>query len=343
MGKYVVLVTLALVLTTTLLANQGLQTDMDTSESQAARQEKVLARQIARSAYGLGLSELRRDVKNYRTEQRGVEYDSGTYDLTVSGPTSGPVTLRAVGHFGAEAYELVAEGIVDVNGFDGTSIDGPLSSVTGPGVGSDTLISGFDQGRGKDRHGMRVTDATAETQAEADLCTPSDDAVQGTGGTCDIIHEPLQHDSDALRQDIEDTPATHRESDLSGDATVGSESNPAVAKVDHNLILNGNVHGTGILYVEGDLKINGNLQWDGLILVADNSGGDGNLVEVSGSAEVSGSLMMHNISGEPGILNLGGSSEIRYNSRNIRLLRDILPTVDQNLRIEISNRDGKML
>jgi hypothetical protein len=66
--------------------------------SQSERQEKVLAREIARSAFGEGLSALRRDFSGWRVDRDGVPYENGTFDLTASGPSIGPVTLTATGH-----------------------------------------------------------------------------------------------------------------------------------------------------------------------------------------------------------------------------------------------------
>ena len=57
MGKFSLLLSLSVVGAVTILAFQGNQTSVDTSERQSRRQGQVIARQIARSGYNAVLSE----------------------------------------------------------------------------------------------------------------------------------------------------------------------------------------------------------------------------------------------------------------------------------------------
>jgi hypothetical protein len=97
MGKYTILATLAVALSLTVLSTQGMETDQETSEGQAERQKTVLARQIAASAFEMGMSELRRDYDGWRAQREGVPHENGTFDLVASGPSTGPVSLTATG------------------------------------------------------------------------------------------------------------------------------------------------------------------------------------------------------------------------------------------------------
>ncbi|MCH8962235.1 MAG: hypothetical protein IH820_13185, partial [Bacteroidetes bacterium] len=72
----------------------------ETSEVQSNFEEKIVAQEIAASAYNSGVSELRRDYGNWRQVVIDKPYQGGHYNLSFSGPAEGPVEAVVEGHFG---------------------------------------------------------------------------------------------------------------------------------------------------------------------------------------------------------------------------------------------------
>lgn len=168
MGKYIILVTFAVALGLTLLARQGRQTDLDTSKSQVTRQEQVLARQIARSAFERAVSELRRDARNGNdltiesATGEPIEYEGGFFTLEESGPVEGPVVITATGSYDDQEYQIA--GTIDYkvpSSFNAITSQGNVdfdpagnsSSINCQGTG--TCVSGKDPNG--DRHGISLS------------------------------------------------------------------------------------------------------------------------------------------------------------------------------------------
>lgn len=332
MGKYVVLAVLAVALGTTLLARQGMLTDLDTSESQANRQKQVLAREIARSAFEMGVSELRRDFENWRVDRTQVEHEGGYFDLKASGPSSGPVTLTAVGYHGDAAYEITGEADKDTTVSslaNGITASIPITfNVSGGGCSGDPCVSGFDEGGGDDRHGI-----TLPPGADADaVCDEFNDKVVGKGEGCDVKIRTQERDEWV-------------ESQM---AQIDSEIQDAIAAGSDDVTeCNGcNVSdladSTGILYVTGELKYNGEERWDGLVFVA-----DGGSVRINGGGDaknINGGLMMSDSTDfeSDEEFDLNGGNAVRYNSNQLAKYMDTMPTL-RTTTIQVTGRSERVL
>ena len=342
MGKYILLVTLGTILGTMLLSYQSQRTSLSTGEERAERQRTILARQSARSAFGMATSQIKRDLNGYRVNRTDVPYDRGTFDLSVVDTTGGAVAITAVGRYDGAAYRIQATVVEDIDGFPGLGVQGALGSARAKG--NKFLISGRDtdpvepntapdhgSGLGADRHGMRLSDEDA-----ADLVADEypDDQVVGVGGQGDIVHETISVDVDALRQNIVNH-ATHDGDDLSGD--VGSRDAPAIVAVNGDVSLGGNVHGIGALFVDGNFRMRGNAQWEGLVIVANGDASVDTEGDVSGNARVFGSFIMQERGGA-GALNVGGSVRIQYSSKALKVLDDILPGVEEAVELRVVER-----
>ena len=112
MGKYILMLTVAVMAGSMTLMHQSKQTELDTDRRQADRQQKVIARQVARSGYNAVLAQARveeRDGKSVKKIVESVGTVTGTYQggiykawLTQISPTSyratGVGTFQSVTH-----------------------------------------------------------------------------------------------------------------------------------------------------------------------------------------------------------------------------------------------------
>lgn len=270
MGKYILLVTLAGVLGSAVFTYQSTQTSVNTAREQAERERTVIARQIARSAFGVAESELQRSFEDWRVDRTGVAFDNassfttGSFDLRSTGPSAGPVAITATGHYDGASYEISAQAIRDMDAFAAVSVEGPVAALHDSSGGTSPMVSGRNAAtHGRDAHGMRMTNASAASAAQSTF--PNDEVV-GVGGEGDIVHESIDANTSQIIEQIRNTDATHDRSDLNT-GMVGSESNPALAKVSGDLTLNANIQGTGVLYVHGNLKMRGSATWNGMVIV----------------------------------------------------------------------------
>lgn len=116
MGKYLMLIVTAVMAGTGLLMYQAKQTSMDTDRRQTQRQEKVIARQIARTGYNTILAEARALERNGKKVNEIVstvgtlegEYQGGTYTARLE--KISPTAYRAIseGRFVSTVSEIGA-------------------------------------------------------------------------------------------------------------------------------------------------------------------------------------------------------------------------------------------
>ncbi len=114
MGKYILLITVAATASIALLTHQANSIERDTDYRQAERQEKVIARQIARSGYNMVLARARVEERNSDAVDEIVsavgtvqgQYQGGAYRawLTQISPTAYRVTSE--GTYNATTHRL---------------------------------------------------------------------------------------------------------------------------------------------------------------------------------------------------------------------------------------------
>ncbi|MFB6229654.1 MAG: hypothetical protein ABEL04_00735 [Salinibacter sp.] len=351
MGKYIVLATLAIALSTTILANQGLRTDLDTNQSQVTRQETVLARQIALSAFEMGLSNLKRDFTSWRVQRTEVAYEGGTFDLTASGPSSGPVSLTAVGHFGGVTYRITgkAEQKEVVSGlFNGITAGGSVDfNVSGPGCSGGPCVSGIDPAGGENRRGISLPHSGTQDQDEKDVCDEFGDKVEGKGDGCDVssrsqaLEEWIDNEMDNLKSEIEsqasrgsDDVTVCESGDNSGNGNGNGNGNSGGPS--SSCRLNGSSTGSGILYVKGDMVINGQAQWNGPVYVAD--GGSIRINGGGGTANINGGLLMEGNTE----LDMNGGNRVQYNSEKIEKYFNTVSSLSTTI-VQVTNRSGGLV
>lgn len=335
MGKYAALITLAIGLGMTVLATQGMQTDLDTSKDQAARQEKVLAREIANSAFEMGVSELKRDFENWRASRTDVPHEGGSYDLSASGSTNGPVSLVALGHHGGATYKIKGRVTKD------TTVSALANAITasipididvsGGGCSGNPCVSGYDLGGGEDRHGITLP---AGSDVE-DVCEEFDDKVVGRGKGCDVKSRTEETDDWVERK------MNQLDSEIQKAIANGSED-VMVCDTKPHCDISDYPDRSGILYVKSELRYNGEEEWKGLVFVA---GGGSVRINGGGSAKnINGGLMLSDSTKfkNDEEFDLNGGNAVHYNSDELKKYMDTLPTL-RATTIQVANRTGQFL
>lgn len=105
MGKYAILITIAVLAGTTMMMYQSDQTSLDTDTRQAERQTKVIARQVARTGYNAVLGEARVESNSGKELSEVVasvgtitgEYEGGTYEAWLHQISPTAFRAKAIG------------------------------------------------------------------------------------------------------------------------------------------------------------------------------------------------------------------------------------------------------
>ncbi|MCS3858560.1 hypothetical protein [Salinibacter ruber] len=82
MGKYILLITLGVSAALSMYAGQFQSAQVDARSELAERQKLIIARQMARSAYASGVSEVKRQLNVSLNQCEQLE--GGTFELTTS-------------------------------------------------------------------------------------------------------------------------------------------------------------------------------------------------------------------------------------------------------------------
>lgn len=353
MGKYIILATFAVAMSVTLVSRQGMQSDLETSESQALRQKQVLARQIARSAFEMGMAELRRDFENWRVQREEVPHEGGSFDLTASGPSGGPVTLSVVGRHGEATYEITGQAKRQNKAsalFNGITAGGSVDfDVSGPGCSGGPCVSGLDPSGGEARRGISLPSSTSNQDRE-DVCDEFGGKVEGRGEDCDVVSRSqaqedwIDREMQNLESRIQDmidqgsndvTVCGNGQGNGNGNGKGNGKGNGNGGGTSSTCRLNGNQSASGILYVKGEFQFNGQAQWNGPVYVAD--GGSIRINGGGGTRNVNGGVVME----ENTELDMNGGNRIQYNSEKILDLQSTMPSLGVET-VQMTNRTGQL-
>lgn len=344
MGKYAVLITFAAALSLAFYSQAAMQTDQATNEDQVERQETVLARSIARSAFNIGESEARRGVGQtiLSKGKDDVRHEGGEFDLTYSNLTTKTidkinwrlVDIMAEGRYPVEApqekYRITATArqaiSEDVNGITaggevGFDADGP---------GCDECISGNDAGGGKKRYGISIRpDGNPEAVCDSlrrtgKVSTP----VVGKDGGCSVKARTEERDDEVSRF-MSAIGETIRES-----------SSDKVEIYDGGSVENNtSSQDPGILYIEDGKEAEISSDWHGLVFVSNSEGADAvnefserGQITVNGQHSIRGALLMQK--GSRFLLDGGGTGDnVQYNTNRLLKLVRVLPMLGEPVEI----------
>ncbi|MFB3131894.1 MAG: hypothetical protein ACE10K_05155, partial [Rhodothermales bacterium] len=278
----------------------------ETSEVQSNFEEKIVAQEIAASAYNSGVSEVRRDFENWRQVVIDQPYQGGHYNLSLSGPPEGPIEVVVEGYFGDAMHRISGQIVLSLGDFiDAFTFDSKAVSFNP--IGGNFMISGVDRlppsagggdGYGPDGHGVRTLEDVVYDAAVASLPAAQVHGVDGGGDIVDgeplhVVLEDLYAEASGYAGGnfyVGDTTFTG--------GTFGSALNPTVIKVYGDLTLQGSLVGYGVLYVDGDLSMSGSARWEGLVLLDDAA----RSLSIKGSASIYGGIVARGgLFGDPGL------------------------------------------
>lgn len=330
MGKYVLLVTFTVILGLTYLSQQSHQASQESSKKIGERQGIVVARQIARSAFSDGLSEVKRSFDTISDQTKEGSYEQGTYSLTHEVTESGSqrtVDITAQGTYRDTTYQITGRAVKDTSIsslINGITANIPINfKVSGGGCSGGPCVSGVDAGDGDDRHGISLPPGTDV----GSVCEEFGGKVEGKEDGCDVQSRTTEHDDwitqemQKLRSEIEDAQGSSSVTVCDG-CEVGSLADTS-----------------GILYVTGELRFNGEEQWDGLVYVA-----DGGSVRINGGGStrnINGGLVMGDSTEftEDEEFDMNGGNAVKYNSDALKKYVNLLPSLKATT-IRVTNRKG---
>ncbi len=285
MGKYIILIVFAAAAGLAALGAESNSSAQDSSAERSERQGVVLARQIARSVFNDGVSEVQRTFDTVGDKVEEGTHEQGTYrlQLDAASTTGGKtVDLTAEGTYGEHTYQIQATVRKDTtvsSVFNAVTASTPVNfSVQGGGCSGGPCVSGLDAGGRTNRHGITLphgedAEAVCDEFHGGGYDSSTATNVEGTSGGCDVQVRTSAHDDwvenqmDQMSQTIQDAIA---------------DGNPDVTECTGCDLKNfSDSQNDGILYVtNGEFTVSGDRQWNGLVFVANggtirfNGGGD---------------------------------------------------------------------
>jgi len=305
MGRGILLIVLASTLSLSKMTASETETEIETQLVRTEYQEKILARELAHSAFNLVVANSTRDFTSFRESLSDRAYGDGMFAYSATGDSQGPIVIEAFGMVGGTVHRI--DGVLEKSGdalFDAITIDGPFSSVTG--IGNSFMISGLnvpvgdeeEVGVSADGHSIR----TVLDEARLQLLDEIDgDQLVGIQGDGDVVSGAPNLDLDALQDSVLSHPdlvTLDGNQRFNGNTEFGTRENPVLMSINGDVRINGSVSGFGVLFVNGSLQAMGTLQWEGLVIVSSVEGG----VELRGTVDLYGALVMRSLttSGESG-------------------------------------------
>lgn len=337
MGKYALLVTLAVILGVTYISQQSQRTSETTNKEIGERQGIVISRQIARSAFNDGVSVVKRGLKKDSlsdgdTRQEEGAYEQGTYvwnyDVMESGGNT-EVDIMAQGTYRDTTYEITGRVVRDTSVsslYNGITANIPITfNVAGGGCSGGPCVSGIDAAGAGDRHGISLPPGTDTDQ----VCNEFDGDVEGREDGCDVTARTEEHDT-WVNQQMDQLDSEIQEADEQGNVTTCDG-----CKIS-NL-----ADTSGILYVTGKLTFDGEEQWDGLVYVA-----DGGSVRINGGGDIEningGLVMGDSTEYDYDEFEMNGGNSVKYNSEMLMKYMNTIPSIGAST-ITVTDRTGRVV
>ncbi len=243
--------------------------------------------------------------------------------VTLTGPTA---TISASGN-GFNVYGATGAG------GDGYGIDGLADATCAGQSALSTEATGTLQQVGNNNEAactdpacMAANSNTYDNFVGADGGVPS----VGTGQT-----EFTGENAEALRDQlvasgVPDLSFSGYTNAGPADGPWGTQAAPIIVHFDDGAKLNGNIHGYGVLIVDGDLDISGNLIWDGIIIIGACSTCScptcPGALTGTGSATVHGAMVVGNSINATA--NFTGSADLFYSCEGIEIANSVIdPTL----------------
>jgi hypothetical protein len=303
MGKGILLIVAAATIggTAMIVNTKQLSRDMDASVS-SVLEERVLAREIARSGMNMAIGLATRNWETIAEEvgeSSAVGQEGGTYSTTASQLSPTELKLTVDGDFGGQTYEiqktLVLAGPLDA-AFVVDAVNAEPSFVD-----SDFFISGIDRSppssgtltTALNKPGFK-TNSTAVLNQFGYALGSRVANILGVNESGSVGSSSLKAESDwevdlqALYDEaVNYTNKTVLPLVIEG-GNYGTASSPVIAYIPGNATITGEVNGYGMLVIDGSLTVMDEFTWEGIVMLRDES--DLNIT-YSGGATIYGSLI----------------------------------------------------
>lgn len=351
MGKYIILVLFAVAAGLAVLGAEYNSTAQSASAERSERQGVVLARQIARSAFNDGVSEVERsfDAVGDRTDEGS--HERGTYRLhldaqsTAGGKT---VDITAEGMYDGHTYQIQATVRQDTtisSVFNAITASTPVDfTVQGGGCSGGPCVSGLDAGGRADRHGITLPSGESAEEVCDEFHSGGydddmDTNVEGKAGGCDVQVRTSAHD-DWVEDQMDQMDQTIQNAISNG--------NPDVTECTGcDLKDFGDSNNDGILYVtDGEFTVNGNRQWNGLVFVANagkirfNGGGDAR--NINGGLVLQDWATYEQENKDSDEFTMNGGNAVKFNSDELLEYVDTLPSIESATTV-VTDRRSRLL
>lgn len=330
MGKYILLLTFSVGLGLAYYAQQSQQTSVAASKDQAERQETVLARQIARSAFDKGLSEVKRNFSSISGsyEEEG-SYEKGSYTVTYNAGTDEGekvVPIEARGTYRGATYQIsgtAREKVVMPGLFSGITADDDIDFVGSDGKGCSGLacILGNTE-NGDDRPGMNLP---GSMDLDDSGCPENWNPEDIEGGPEETLNECGLHS----RKETSSSWLSDKMKEIKKEL----QKHGYDSKCNGGCEIKGNDEGSGVMYVPSgeSLEIKGTSTWNGIVYVAEGGdvtikggGGKGSGGSGKNNRNINGALLMEghlkddegNIE-DPSEFDMSGGNRVQYDPDEI--------------------------
>ena len=372
MGKVLLILLFGLSASGLAMVAQSFSTERAAEEDQIVEHAGMLAREIANSAYAIGVDRARGSFHERPLAGdvafENVQFGEGFYDLYILELASGVLRVTATGRLQVPIRDVAA-------GLDHTerthTIQGDFVSLNEPPAalvvdadlpvfsfgGSDWLVSGSDAratsrsadpdtpdaGRGSDTPAAHVTTADAATLSSLAASIAAVGAGHATGVTTgppgpwvdDVYADAVAMATEA-RTPGSQVIASGTTFTPGDHAVFGSPTLPVALHVLGDVVLQGSATGYGVLVVEGDLTVRNGATWEGLVVVV---GSDDVEVRLTDEGRIIGSLVTHVHSGDPLDparldVRIDDDAQIRSSAEAVGLLATHLPTLHATTHVE---------
>jgi len=351
MGKYAILVVFAAAAGLAFLNAQNNGTAQSASAERSERQGVVLARQIARSVYNDGISEVQRTFDSVGDKTDEGDHEHGTYWLQFDAESTANgkiVDVTAKGTYGEYTYQIqstVRKDTTVSSVFNAITASTPVDfSVQGGGCSGGPCVSGLDAGGRTDRHGITLPngedpDAVCDEFHSGDYDPSKDSNVEGTTGGCDVQVRTSAHD-DWVENQMDEMDATIQDAIADGNPDVTECTGCDLKDFDDS-------ENDGILYVtDGEFTVSGDRQWSGLVFVANGGtirfNGGGDTRNINGGLVLQDWATYEQEDSDDDEFSMNGGNAVKFNSDELLKYIDTLPSIESTTTV-VTDRSSQLL
>lgn len=299
MGKAILIILAAAALGGAILMNSAQLAAFESDKQNSAYESGVVAREIARSAFNMGVARAKREFESITTTSYNDQaYQDGTFDLAYRRISQGTLEMDVTGRY-QDAEHHISTTLMMASPLDAAIVvEAPAAEATFGGqqfqvvgLNSRPPSSAVNpSGTHQDKHGVKANLSGVRDAFRTALGGERVGRVRGVEGDGDIVSGAF----DASMQDLYQEAKARRDQtiddgSITGNTTFGSPESPQIVVIEGDAGIQGNVSGYGMLVVDGNLSISGSFSWEGIVMAKKEQS---LAVNLGGSATIYGSLVL---------------------------------------------------